>query len=509
MIYDFEKYVASYDEFEFTDSQVAERFANYALIGSYCWTKELDWLAWDGRRWKEVPNPVMLGVVRQWVKSEYVQSARMVAEAKEMGNKAAVDRLRYIHGEWYAYQSAGKLGAVARLAQPDVVHRLSEFDTKPDLLNARNGVIDLRTGKLIPHDPALMLTGLADTDYKPGATHRDWTAALEAIPKELQEWFQLRCGQAITGYKPDDDAVIVEQGSGANGKNTIMEAFLATLGDYFKVASPRALLGNPDQHPTELADLYGARMVWLDELPEGRYLPALRIKQLTSGQLSARKIGKDNMTLEVLFSLFVSTNYLPIVNETDEGTWRRLFLLHFPYQFRKAGQPLKLETDKAGDANLRQRLRRGHGQRQAILSWLVEGARAWYDNGRQFPKPDPEIIDRDRAEWRKRDDSVWRFIDEQLEFDPEAHVMSTDLFQQFTLWQSTQNQKQWGEKTFSDRLSNHEITADRGIYRKRLRKRPDSGLSRPTGIVSLAMIPEQYNAWLGLRFRMPAMTVEY
>jgi putative DNA primase/helicase len=354
-----------------------------------------------------------------------------------------------------------------------------------------------------------MLTGLADVDYKPGATHRDWTAALEAIPKELQEWFQLRCGQAITGYKPDDDAVIVEQGSGANGKNTIMEAFLATLGDYFKVASPRALLGNPDQHPTELADLYGARMVWLDELPEGRYLPALRIKQLTSGQLSARKIGKDNMTLEVLFSLFVSTNYLPIVNETDEGTWRRLFLLHFPYQFRKSGQPLKLDTDKAGDANLRQRLRRGHGQRQAILSWLVEGARAWYDNGRQFPKPDPEIIDRDRAEWRKRDDSVWRFIDEQLEFDPEAHVMSTDLFQQFTLWQSTQNQKQWGEKTFSDRLSNHEITADRGIYRKRLRKRPDSGLSRPTGIVSLAMIPEQYNAWLGLRFRLPAMTVEY
>src|SRR6185437_9218946 len=79
-----DRYVASYEGFEFTDSQVAERFANDALVGSYCWTKELDWLAWDGRRWKEVPNPVMLGVVRKWVKAQYVRSAEMLSEAIEV-----------------------------------------------------------------------------------------------------------------------------------------------------------------------------------------------------------------------------------------------------------------------------------------------------------------------------------------------------------------------------------------------------------------------------------------
>jgi putative DNA primase/helicase len=368
-----EKYAASYEEFQFTDAQVAERFSNEALIGSYCWTKELGWLKWDTRRWQEIPTPVMLGVVRDWVKEQYVQSAVMVAEAKESGNKALDNLCRAIHSEWLAYQSSGKISAVAKLSQPDVIRKLSEFDAKPDLLNVRNGVIDLRTGELSPHDPELMLTRLANTDYHPGATHHDWLAALEAVPEDMRDWFQMRCGQSITGYRPDDAAVIIERGSGANGKNTIMEAFLKTLGDYFTVASHRVLLGTVEQHSTELSDLYGSRMVWLDELPEGRYLPAARIKQLTSGQFKARKIARDDMLIEVDYSLFVSTNYLPNVNETDEGTWRRLFLMHFPYRFRKDGQELTLPTDKPGDANLRPRLRRGKRQHQAILAWLVQG----------------------------------------------------------------------------------------------------------------------------------------
>lgn len=501
---DVESYVASYDEFEFTDAQVAERFAEHALSGSYCWTRELGWLEWDGRRWHEIPNPVMTGVVRRWICRQYVESAEMIAKARETDARAALGRLKYIHGEWFHYQSSGKINAIARLSQPDAVHNVSEFDVRPDLLNVRNGTIDLRTGELLPHNPKYMLTRLANVDYRPNAVHRDWAAALEAIPEDVRQWFQMRCGQAITGYKPDDDAVIIEQGSGANGKNTIMEAFLMTLGDYFKVASHRVLLGSIDNHPTELADLYGARMVWLDELPEGRYLPAVRIKQLTSGQFKARKIAQNDMFIEVQFSIFVSTNYLPIVNETDEGTWRRLFLLRFPYRFRRPGQPLALETDKIGDANLRQRLRRGRGQHEAILAWLVEGAQAWYANGREFPKPDPKRIDLDRIEWRKRDDSVWRFIDDEMEFSPNEHVMSAELFQEFTRWLGQQNLRPWGDKTFFDRFGNHDVIAAHNVTRKKIRRRP--GLSRPAGRFGGVAVGNSYQAWLGLRFKLTSTT---
>ena len=214
------------------------------------------------------------------------------------------------------------------------------------------------------------------------------------------------------------------------------------------------------------------------------------------------------MTFDVLFTLFVSTNYLPTVNETDEGTWRRLFLLHFPYRFRSPGQPIELDTDRPGDANLKPRLRRGRGQHQAILAWLVEGAQMWYKNDRQFPKPDPERIEKDRTEWRKKDDSVWRFIEEELEFDADAHIMSQDLFQEFNRWLALQGHRAWGDKTFSDRFDNHWGIAGKGVVKKRIRQQP--GLSRPSGVVALgsSSLPAQYQAWFGLRFRNPAVTFE-
>ena len=501
---------APFDEFDFTDAQVAERFANEALVGNYIWTKELGWLAWDKKRWREIPAPAMIGVARRWIKDQYVLSAEMLAESRSERNKNLTNRARVIHSDWYSYQSFAKIIAVIKLAQPDVIHSIDEFDTKPDLLNVRNGVIDLRAGKLMPHDPELMLTRLADDDYIPGATHKDWTAALEAVPKDLRAWFQLRCGQSITGYKSDDDAVIFLKGGGANGKNTVMEAYLKTLGDYFQVASPKVWEGSINAHSTELADLYGARMVWMDELPKDNRLPAVRLKQLTSGQFSARKIGKNNMLIEVAYTMFVSTNYRPIVTETDEGTWRRLFLLNFPFRFRRHGEDLILKTDKRGDARLRQRLRDGRRQHEAILAWLVEGAKEWYAIGCKFSKPDPKLIEQARAEWRKDEDQIWRFIEEKIGFDPNAHVRSDILYQEYRCWVTEQGQQPWASPNFNKQFANHELVVPRNVIKKKTRRDPPNNeLSEPGGVVNRSALPESYQAWFGIRFKEPELTIEY
>ncbi len=41
------------------------------------------------------------------------------------------------------------------------------------------------------------------------------------------------------------------------------------------------------------------------------------------------------MTFTATHSLFIYTNYLPIMEDVDHLTWRRLFPLRFPYRFRK------------------------------------------------------------------------------------------------------------------------------------------------------------------------------
>jgi putative DNA primase/helicase len=51
-----------------------------------------------------------------------------------------------------------------------------------------------------------------------------------------------------------------------------------------------------------------------------------------------------------------TTNYIPVVTETDWGTWRRLALVKFPYTFRKPHEELKSETDRRGDPTLKRRI---------------------------------------------------------------------------------------------------------------------------------------------------------
>jgi phage/plasmid-associated DNA primase len=74
--------------------------------------------------------------------------------------------------------------------------------------------------------------------------------------------------------------------------------------------------------------------------------------------ITARFIRQDNLTFRASHTLIATTNYIPIVNETDWGTWRRFALLRFPYTFRKPGQALRNGvTDRPGDLTLKSRIK--------------------------------------------------------------------------------------------------------------------------------------------------------
>jgi phage/plasmid-associated DNA primase len=104
-------------------------------------------------------------VVRQGIIAFYEAEAQ---------RRADTDRLKRISG----MLSANRIRAILWVARLCVTIEGEAFDTDPDLLNVRNGVLDLRSGILRPHDPSLMLTKVTMVDYRPGATHQDWDKAL-------------------------------------------------------------------------------------------------------------------------------------------------------------------------------------------------------------------------------------------------------------------------------------------------------------------------------------------
>lgn len=475
----------------FTDAVMADTVCSDELEDRFRWATGLGWMAWTGKYWKEATDVTVTEAVRLWVISQY--QAALEAQQEDPNR----DMSHVIDG-WRATMSAGKIGALVKLSKGILEAWASDFDSDPDLLNCPNGIVDLRTGQITPHDPDRLLTRITDVDYVPGAKNKDWDQALTAVPADVLEWFQFRMGQSITGYTVPDDLCVICQGGGMNGKSTVFDGITAALGNGYHIAvADRAMLGNAtDNHPTEMMDFLGCRLAVLEETPDERHLDTTRLKKLVgTREITARRIRQDPVTFEATHSLFVNSNYRLTVTETDHGTWRRLALMVFPFTYRRPGEVAVMgPLDRLADESLRQRLKNAQAG-EAILAWLVEGAQKWYAADRIMPEL-PERVRKDTLAWRKESDTVLAFISDHLEFDRDSHVLASDMTDTFGQYLADRNLKPWSSKTFVTRFGGHDVCSQNGLDYRKIKAR--AGRSKPDKNAKTA--GSSYWAWLGVRF---------
>lgn len=419
------------------DIDRAHEFAD-AVRGELAYVAGVGYLEWDGRRWAEVSDVVAFGKAQDWLAD--MASARF---ALIPGDN---DKLR-------RFQSNGSIRATLEGAKPLLLVNAGDLDAHDDLVNVANGVLDLRTLELGRHDPALMFTKIIPIAYEPGATHPDWSRALKALTKAQRAYMQVRLGQALTGYQPDDDKVIINQGLGSAGKSLIMDSVRNAFGEYAVMAPNRLLVGNPNDHSTELMTVRGARLVTIEELPESHRVNSAALKTLAGTEsITGRKVYRDNVTFKPKHALVVNTNHSLAVAEVDDGTMRRIEIMRFRYQYVTDPQH---NFQRKVDRKLRARLRRGHGGRaEAVFAWLVEGARQWYAAGRVLSQA-PAEVDADRRAWRDESDVILRFVNECLVVLPGEFTPATELYALFQAWMQTQGQQSPGLRVFNERLESH------------------------------------------------------
>lgn len=475
---------------ELYDAKISEYIASRYLT-KFCYSGALGWMRWTGKQWRNVGEPVVIEAVRLAVLALHREETNLFQQGS-----VTADRLTATA----KLLSTNRISSIVRLAKGYLSVPDERWDAHPDLLNCANGVVDLRTGSLRDHDPALMLTRLCPTEYHSDAAHPDWASALEAVPEDARQWLQIRFGQGATGHAVPDDVLVLLKGDGDNGKTTLIGGVQNAIGaDFAIVLSERALLARPSDHSTELMPLRGARLALIEELPELGHLNVKRLKTaFGTEKITARQICRDLVTFDVTHSGFITTNYLPRVDESDHGTWRRLRAVNFPYRYRRPHETLEKPTDRHGDPGLRDRIRTSPDkQHEAILAWLVDGATAWYKNKRTMPA-EPRSVAKFTQKWRNSADAIARFWNQELVSDPGAHMMTTDLYWLFEQWQKRHGHAPWSDQTFTARFVAHEAVTAAGVSKQYVR-RSRKGLARPELIDSAT--PKQFMAWLGVRFR--------
>ena len=458
------------DKFYFDHSHMAELMVREVLEGRFCYARGAGWLQYTGKFWERCGEELATEVVRQFM-ADKAEKAGMLAI--RTGN--AVDEK--IWKSWRSLLSGNSLGQILKLCRgiPPIYQRFDAFDINLDELNCQNGMLDLRTGELHQHHYSQLVTKITGAEYEPGYTHPSWDQALEAIPEDIRDWAQFRYGQALTGYAPPDDTAVIEHGGGSNGKSTIVDGFAAALGStatgYYRLVSNKIILQEMHEGVgTEFMDLKGLRFAQLEETPEARKLDVNKVKQTVgTTQVTARHMRQDFTTFDVTHSMFITTNNVPVVNATDDGSWRRLILMKYPYTFRSRPELVKGPNDRLGDPTLKMRIKQDKDVHKAVLSWMVAGAVRFYENNR-IMLPHPPRIQQDTDNWRNSSDLVMRFVDEKLVFEEGQAVTTKDMYDVLCGWLEATGHRKWSLEVMVGKFENHHLFEGAECKKRRLHK---------------------------------------
>lgn len=400
----------------YTDYMNSERLVK--LQGGnlrYCgnWAQ---WLCWNGRRWKRDDTFQVLKYAKKAAKGIF-------AEAKGAADPARMAK----HG--VASLKRERLSAMEFLARPELAIESTHLDRNGWLLNLHNGTLNLQTGELQKHRRDDLITMLAPVRFDAKATCPLWLGKMLPLvmggDPDMIFYLQQLAGMWLSG-DISEQILPVFYGDGENGKNTYLGALMGMLGEYAEKAPPKLLIQQKyAQHPTELANLYGRRLVVASETDQGETFRVALVKELTGDdQIKGRYMRGDYFEFDRTHKMVMCTNNPPAVKEQSHAIWRRLHAV--PWNVRI--------PEKVKDGHLSVKLKREY---PGILNWALAGCLSWQEKGLIVP----DIVEAATAAYRLDQDPLAEFVPDRLVFAGKATCERKELLQEYNAWAEAEGEK--------------------------------------------------------------------
>lgn len=321
-----------------------------------------------------------------------------------------------------------------RFAQLELTRDAGEFNHRArtaHLFNVANGTLDLRTGKLRKPRASDLLTFWTDIKLNPKADAARIQAAFALnLGGDLE---QLACLQRTTGYmmtgeRREKTATFLlgnekKRGeNGDNGKTVFMESVRRVLGNAAGGIKPSLITDNghkrgASEHDGGLVPLARVRAAIGAEFGRSDVMDEDTFKRITGGDtIQARGVGAaESINFICVAKLVFTTNYLPLIPSRDAAMIGRILPFPFFVRFRKhAGEP---GDGPVANPALVDWLETDAGK-EAMLLWMAQGAKAWYQQGINPPASLIALRDAHMA----RHDTWAPFVTDYLVEDDEGEI---------------------------------------------------------------------------------------
>ena len=299
---------------------------------------------------------------------------------------------------------------------------MAHFNARPTLIPLANGVYDVETNALIPHDSSYLQTHCLSYGYDPQAACPRVEAFLQQVlvredGSPCEEWINFAwewLGYCLTADASAHTAM-VNVGEGGNGKGTFARLLRALVGANQCVAVSVEGLA----HEYNRAHLTGKLVGFINE-------PSRRAMDKGGEWLKAISAGDDVPARHPCGRVFtfcpttrfvISCNDLPATKDLSHGYFRRLVIVEWRF------------TPSEPDTHLDDKLA---AELPGVFNKAVEGLARFRARGGRFESfAESEKLKR---EYRRAQDTVTMFVEDTCCREEGARTLTDVLYRAYQQW---------------------------------------------------------------------------
>ena len=426
------------DRANVTEAKMGIQLAEWLKDKAVYVIEQKQWMIWNGCFWEaDLCNSI------QNLAYQFVQDVKLT-----LSEKGSI----YDARELSSFESLNRLQNISAFASTRLSISASLFDADPMILATRTDWVNLETGTAHAPDPKILISKASDVNFGIAATCPRFEQFVDDIfegSSELISFVRRAIGYSLTG-STSEQCLFIMIGDGANGKSTFINVIKHLLGTYGTTAAAQTLIAQGGSSiGDDLVDLARSRFISVSETEEGQSLAEAKIKQMTGGDtLKGRPLYGSYVEFKIIGKLWLATNSLPQINNSDYGIWRRIMAIPFNRTFSVE------EQDKTLQSKLMEEL-------PGILNWAIQGCLDWQREGLNPPK----IVQDQVAEYKSAMDSISQFIKDECELGADCSHTASQFYSEYRNWCLAVGKKPKNQTAFKRALE-----ATKGVYQKRTAK---------------------------------------
>lgn len=308
------------------------------------------------------------------------------------------------------------------------------IDQNKDLIGFENGVYDLTTMDFRKGTSSDYVSLSAGYEFvQCSSNSKEYIDLMDLIKKilpnnEVRHFTLKSLSSCLDGHIRDENFYIYsgKNNTGGNGKSTIMDLLLKSLGDYACV-SPVSLITSKRESANSansaLASIRNKRAVVMQEPESNEQIQAGTMKALSGGdRVSTREIFSSQTEFKPHAKFFMCCNKIPSISDIDGGVIRRLRISEFISRFVEEPNPENLKNgihEFKIDKDLKAKL---DSYKSVFMCILIDYYKCYREEGLVPPGPVVHVT----KKYENDNNIIKQFIDENIVTGTKSDSVSKD-----------------------------------------------------------------------------------